>query len=199
MRWTWQLRAAGLVLVAAATAVVALGVRPGPQPGQPRAEPSRADRAAAMLADADYPDEYELEAFTGTGLRDDFALDELPTDFGGRDCADIGGLIPTFPADDAGVGASAQVPPGPYEDANWESTDYVEAIGAVRGARWDAARAAEIVDGCGAATTTDGELTITMRRLDPPGPGRSRSASVTGSQTARTSRWPARSCRSAAS
>jgi hypothetical protein len=163
------MRGLGLVLVAAATTVVALGVRSGPQAGQPRAEPSRADRQAALLADADYPGEYEVEPFTDAGA-DAFEQDSAPGGFG-PSCDSLGALLPAFPGDRTGAATSARVPPGPYEDANWESTDYVEAIGASRGAKWDPARAEAVLDGCDTATTEDGKVTVTVRRLDPPGPG----------------------------
>jgi hypothetical protein len=169
MRWTWPLRGLGLVLVAAATAVVVLGVRSGTQTGQPRAEPSRADRQAALLADADYPGEYELEPFTDAGA-DAFEPDDVPRGFG-PSCDGLDALVPAFPGDRTGVAMSASVPPGPYEDANWESTDYLEAIGATRDATWDPARAEAFLDGCATATTEDGKVTITVRRLDPPRPG----------------------------
>jgi hypothetical protein len=170
MRWTWPLRGLGLVLVAAVTTVVVLGVQE-PEKGAPRAEPSRADREAALLADADYPREYDVERQSYDGLSDALDRDDEPPALDHPACADVGDLAPAFPAELAGVSAAADVPPGPYEEANWDGVDYVESIGPARGADWDPRRAAATVDGCGMARTRGGEYTVTMRPLDPPRPG----------------------------
>ena len=169
MRWVWPLRGLGLLVVAAATAAVVPAVRPGPAPGEPRAEPTRADRAAALLGDADYPREYEVESWSDKGA-DVFDPDDRPGKFD-RACGELGALFPAFTGDRTGAAARAEIPPGPYEDANWDSTDYVEAVGAARGARWDPARAADVLAGCRTETSDDRTLTVTLRRLDPPGPG----------------------------
>src|ERR1700742_3426576 len=123
--WGGSARVLGLVAVAATAGVGTFALLRGP-PAPPR-EGSWEDRERALLATHEYPDGYEFDSPPERGVSTEPEVNEwakgLP-----EACAGLVEPTPRARAGNDGVVAWAEEPPGPYEDANWETTNYAQMI-----------------------------------------------------------------------
>ena len=159
----------GLVAVAAATGLVTFALLREP-PAPPR-EVSWQDRERALLTAHEFPDGYEYDYPPGRGvsteLEENAWAKELPAA-----CARLVELVPRARAGNDGVVAGASEPPGPYEDANWESTNYAQFIVSEADADWDGAALRALPHVCPTATAGTGEeaFRVTVRSVPLPEP-----------------------------
>jgi hypothetical protein len=87
-------------------------------------------------------------------------------------CAGLVEPTPRARAGNDGVAVWVEEPPGPYEDADWETTNYVQMIVSVADADWDGAALRALPRVCPTAAGGTGEnaFRVTVRRIPLPEP-----------------------------